>query len=117
MAPAFFVLDETNQDDRRRSRRGSGPADCERRAVGAGPHDGGEAELAAQEAATSCGSLLMLEPRGHAGMHGALLTEPVSPEAHAGLLSMHAAGFPLVSGEGIIARRHDRAREQADRKR
>lgn len=46
---------------------------------------------------------LMLEPRGHAGMHGALLTEPVSPQAHAGLLSMHAGGFPHVSGEGIIA--------------
>jgi proline racemase len=47
--------------------------------------------------------LLMLEPRGHAGMHGAMLTEPVSAHAHTGLLSMHAAGFPLVSGEGIIA--------------
>jgi proline racemase len=46
--------------------------------------------------------LLMLEPRGHAGMHGAMLTEPTSPKAHAGLLSMHAAGFPQVSGEGII---------------
>ncbi len=31
-----------------------------------------------------------------------MLTEPVSPNGHAGLLSMHAAGFPLVSGEGII---------------
>ena len=47
--------------------------------------------------------LLMLEPRGHAGMHGAMLTEPASRDAHAGLLSMHAAGFPQVSGEGIIA--------------
>jgi len=46
--------------------------------------------------------VLMLEPRGHAGMHGALFTEPVSPGAHAGLLSMHAAGFPVVSGEGVI---------------
>jgi proline racemase len=46
--------------------------------------------------------LLMLEPRGHAGMHGALLTEPVSAVAHAGLLFMHAAGFPLISGEGVI---------------
>ena len=46
--------------------------------------------------------LLMLEPRGHAGMHGAMLTEPTSPKAHAGLLSMHAAGFPQVSGESII---------------
>jgi proline racemase len=45
---------------------------------------------------------LMLEPRGHAGMHGAILTEPTSPQAHAGLLSMHAGGFPLVSGEAII---------------
>jgi proline racemase len=46
--------------------------------------------------------LLMLEPRGHAGMHGAMLTEPTSPKAHAGVLSMHAAGFPQVSGESII---------------
>lgn len=46
--------------------------------------------------------LLMLEPRGHAGMHGAMLTEPTSPHAHAGLLSMHSSGFPLVSGESII---------------
>lgn len=48
-------------------------------------------------------TLLMLEPRGHSGMYGALLTEPVSPKAHAGLLSMHAAGFPVLSGEGVIA--------------
>jgi proline racemase len=46
---------------------------------------------------------LMMEPRGHAGMHGALFTEPVSPEAHAGLLFMNAGGFPLVSGEGVMA--------------
>ena len=48
-------------------------------------------------------TLLMLEPRGHPGMHGALFTEPVSPKAHAGLLSMHSAGFPVLSGEGVIA--------------
>jgi proline racemase len=47
--------------------------------------------------------LLMLEPRGHAGMQGALLTEPVTPAAHAGILFMHAAGFPAFSGEGVIA--------------
>jgi len=47
--------------------------------------------------------VVMLEPRGHSGMHGALLTEPVSADAHAGLLSMHAGGFPLLSGEGIVA--------------
>jgi proline racemase len=46
---------------------------------------------------------LMLEPRGHSGMHGALLTESATKQASAGVLSMHAAGFPPVSGEGIIA--------------
>src|SRR5258707_7743984 len=29
---------------------------------------------------------LMLEPRGHADMYGAILTEPVTPESHAGVL-------------------------------
>jgi proline racemase len=47
--------------------------------------------------------LLMNEPRGHAGMHGAMLTEPVSGHAHAGLLFMHAGGFPALSGEAVIA--------------
>jgi proline racemase len=46
---------------------------------------------------------LMLEPRGHSGMQGAMLTAPVSATAHAGLLFMNAGGFPLVSGEGVIA--------------
>ena len=46
---------------------------------------------------------LMLEPRGHAGMHGALFTEPVLPKAHAGLLFMNAGGFPPVSGEAVMA--------------
>ena len=46
---------------------------------------------------------LMLEPRGHAAMHGALFTETSLPNAHAGLLAMHAGGFPDVSGEAIMA--------------
>ncbi len=46
---------------------------------------------------------LMLEPRGHAGMHGALFTEPALPKAHAGLLFMNAGGFPMVSGEAVMA--------------
>ena len=46
---------------------------------------------------------MMLEPRGHAGMHGALFTEPVLPKAHAGLLFMNAGGFPPVSGEAVMA--------------
>jgi hypothetical protein len=36
---------------------------------------------------------LMLEPRGHLDMYGAVLTAPVSPEADAGVLFMHNAGY------------------------
>ena len=46
---------------------------------------------------------LMLEPRGHADMCGALLTEPVSPGSHAGVLFMHNDGYAAMSGHGIIA--------------
>lgn len=46
---------------------------------------------------------LMLEPRGHADMYGALLTEPVSPGAHAGVLFMHNAGYSSMCGHGVIA--------------
>jgi proline racemase len=46
---------------------------------------------------------LMLEPRGHADMYGALLTEPVSPGAHAGVLFMHNEGYSTMCGHGIIA--------------
>ena len=46
---------------------------------------------------------LMLEPRGHADVHGALFTEPALPKAHAGLLFMNAGGFPQVSGEAVMA--------------
>src|ERR1700733_2520408 len=46
---------------------------------------------------------LMLEPRGHADMYGALLTEPVTPEAHAGILFMHNEGYSTMCGHGIVA--------------
>jgi len=46
---------------------------------------------------------LVLEPRGHADLVAAVLTEPVSPEAHAGILFMDGSGFPPISGHGIIA--------------
>ena len=46
---------------------------------------------------------LMLEPRGHSDMSGAVLTEPVSPAAHAGVLFMHNAGYDAISGHGVIA--------------
>ena len=46
---------------------------------------------------------LMREPRGHADMYGALLTEPVSAGAHAGVLFMHNEGYSTMCGHGIIA--------------
>ena len=46
---------------------------------------------------------LMLEPRGHADMYGAILTEPVTPGSHAGVLFMHNEGYSTMCGHGIIA--------------
>jgi trans-L-3-hydroxyproline dehydratase len=46
---------------------------------------------------------VVLEPRGHAGIVAAALTEPESPQAHAGLLFMDCDGYPLMSGHGVIA--------------
>ena len=46
---------------------------------------------------------IVLEPRGHADLVAAVLTEAVSPEAHAGILFMDGSGFPPISGHGIIA--------------
>jgi trans-L-3-hydroxyproline dehydratase len=46
---------------------------------------------------------LMLEPRGHADMCGAVLTEPVSPGSDAGILFMHGRGYHALSGTSIVA--------------
>jgi proline racemase len=46
---------------------------------------------------------IMLEPRGHADMYGAVLTEPVSAGAHAGVLFMHNQGWSTMCGHGVIA--------------
>src|SRR6188768_3723561 len=46
---------------------------------------------------------LMLEPRGHADMYGALLTPPERPGSHAGVLFMHNEGFSTMCGHGVIA--------------
>jgi proline racemase len=46
---------------------------------------------------------LMLEPRGHADMYGAVLTEAVSPGSHAGVLFMHNEGYSTMCGHGIVA--------------
>lgn len=45
----------------------------------------------------------MTEPRGHAGMRGAVLTEASSGDAHAGVLFMDADGFHSCSYEGALA--------------
>ena len=51
---------------------------------------------------------LLREPRGHAGLCGAVLTEPVTAGAHAGLLFLDGSfldgsGYPPLSGHGVIA--------------
>jgi trans-L-3-hydroxyproline dehydratase len=46
---------------------------------------------------------IMWEPRGHADMYGALITEPVTPDGDAGVLFLHNEGFSTMCGHGIIA--------------
>ena len=46
---------------------------------------------------------LILEPRGHTDMYGALLTEPITRDSHAGVLFMHNEGWSTMCGHGIIA--------------
>jgi proline racemase len=46
---------------------------------------------------------LMLEPRGHADMYGAVLTQPEHPDSDAGVLFMHNEGYSTMCGHGIIA--------------
>ena len=46
---------------------------------------------------------LLREPRGHADMYGAVLTEPCVESAHAGILFMHNQGFSTMCGHGVIA--------------
>lgn len=46
---------------------------------------------------------LLHEPRGHADMAGAMLTEPCDPEAVAGVLFMHNQGYSPMCGHGVIA--------------
>ncbi len=46
---------------------------------------------------------LMLEPRGHADMYGALLTPPEREGSDTGILFMHNEGFSTMCGHGTIA--------------
>jgi proline racemase len=45
----------------------------------------------------------MWEPRGHFDMYGCVLTPPVTPEAHIGVLFMHNEGYSTMCGHGVIA--------------
>jgi len=47
--------------------------------------------------------MLMLEPRGHSGMYGCLLTEPATEDGDYGVIFMHNEGYSTMCGHGIIA--------------
>lgn len=47
--------------------------------------------------------LLMHEPRGHEGMYGCIITEPVTDHSDFGVLFMHNEGLSTMCGHGIIA--------------
>ena len=44
---------------------------------------------------------LVLEPRGYSDMTAAVLTEPVSPGSHAGVLFMHNDAFASAVDHGL----------------
>lgn len=46
---------------------------------------------------------VVLEPRGHADMTAAVFTDPSSLQANSGIVFMDAAGYPSMSGHGVIA--------------
>ncbi|MBN1535873.1 MAG: proline racemase family protein [Anaerolineales bacterium] len=45
---------------------------------------------------------LMWEPRGHADMYGALITEPVTEDSDVGVIFMHNEGYSTMCGHGVI---------------
>lgn len=45
---------------------------------------------------------LMLEPRGHRDMFGALLTEPINPRADLGVIFMESGGYLNMCGHGSM---------------
>ena len=47
--------------------------------------------------------MLMLEPRGHSGMYGCILTEAVTKDGDFGVLFTHNEGLSTMCGHGIIA--------------
>ncbi|WP_156456288.1 proline racemase family protein [Abyssisolibacter fermentans] len=47
--------------------------------------------------------MLMLEPRGHSGMYGCIITPPVTSDGDFGVLFTHNEGLSTMCGHGIIA--------------
>jgi trans-L-3-hydroxyproline dehydratase len=45
----------------------------------------------------------MWEPRGHADMYGAVLTEPCTPDGDFGVFFMHNEGYSTMCGHAVIA--------------
>jgi len=46
---------------------------------------------------------LILEPRGHSDMYGAIITEPVTKEADIGVIFIHNDGYSTGCGHAVIA--------------
>ncbi len=63
----------------------------------------GEKRESAGRLADAMRRTVLLEPRGHADLLGAVLTEPTQPGSDAGVLFMDADGFVAMSGHGVIA--------------
>ncbi len=61
-----------------------------------------EKKLWLQDNMDSVRKMVMLEPRGHKDMFGAIITEPVSDDADAGVIFMDAKGYLDMCGHGSI---------------
>lgn len=47
--------------------------------------------------------MLMLEPRGHSGMYGCIVTPATTPDGDFGVIFLHNEGYSSMCGHGIIA--------------
>lgn len=63
----------------------------------------GEKRASAERLADAVRRSVLLEPRGHADLFGAVLTEPTLPGSDAGVLFMDAGGWLAMSGHGVVA--------------
>src|SRR5712691_4413260 len=84
-------------DDRLSHGRDRDAALDERPRAAARAHDGRKAPLVPGASGPS-----PLEPRGHRGLLIAVMTEPVTPDAHFGLFFIYPDGYYVSCGEGTI---------------